>query len=62
MANTFAYVSPAIAVLLGWAILDENINFRIIITTIIILIGVIIIVNRDKFPTKNRRGNNLKEN
>jgi len=62
LANTFAYVSPAIAVLLGWAILDENINFRIIITTIIILIGVIIIVNRDKFPTKNRRGNNLKEN
>ncbi|MGD1837799.1 MAG: EamA family transporter [Nitrososphaeraceae archaeon] len=57
LANTFAYVSPTIAIFLGWAILDENINFRMIIATIIILVGVIIIVNRDKISTKNKRIN-----
>ena len=54
LANTFAYVAPAIAIVLGWAILDENINFRIIIATIIILIGVIIIGNKDKIHRNDR--------
>ena len=62
LANTFAYVSPTIAIFLGWAILDENINFRIILATIIILIGVIIIVNRDKILKSDRRINKHNEN
>jgi drug/metabolite transporter (DMT)-like permease len=48
LANTFAYVSPVIAVFLGWIILDENINIRIIIATIVIIVGVILIVNKNK--------------
>lgn len=44
LANTFAYVSPVIAVFLGWIILDENINLRIIVATIVIIVGVILIV------------------
>ena len=52
LANTYAYVAPAIAVFLGWAILDENINFRMIIAAIIILIGVIIIANKDKIRSR----------
>jgi drug/metabolite transporter (DMT)-like permease len=48
LANTFAYVSPVIAVFLGWIILDENINFRIIVATIVIIVGVILIVNKNK--------------
>ena len=62
LANTFAYVSPTIAIFLGWAILDENINFRIIIATIIILLGVIIIANRDKILKSDRRINKHNEN
>ena len=48
LANTFAYVSPVIAVFLGWIILDENINIRIIVATIVIIVGVILIVNKNK--------------
>jgi drug/metabolite transporter (DMT)-like permease len=52
LANTFAYVSPVIAVFLGWIILDENINIRIIVATIII-VGVILIVNKNKIVLRN---------
>ncbi len=48
LANTFAYVSPVIAVFLAWIILDENINLRIIVATIVIIVGVILIVNKNK--------------
>jgi drug/metabolite transporter (DMT)-like permease len=48
LANAFTYVSPVIAVFLGWIILDENINLRIIIATIVIIVGVVLIVNKNK--------------
>jgi drug/metabolite transporter (DMT)-like permease len=53
LANTFAYVSPVIAVFLGWIILDENINIRIIVATIVIIVGVILIVNKNKIVSRN---------
>jgi drug/metabolite transporter (DMT)-like permease len=55
LANTFAYVSPVIAVFLGWIILDENINLRIIVATIVIIIGVIIIVNKNKIVLTKKK-------
>jgi drug/metabolite transporter (DMT)-like permease len=58
LANTFAYVSPVIAVFLGWIILDENINLRIIVATIVIIVGVIIIVNKNKISLTEKRNNN----
>ena len=39
IANTFAYIAPIVAVLLGWAILDEPVTYLTIIATIVILIG-----------------------
>jgi drug/metabolite transporter (DMT)-like permease len=51
LANTFAYVSPVIAVLLGWAILHEKITAITIIAMIIILIGVALMVTK-----KNKTG------
>jgi drug/metabolite transporter (DMT)-like permease len=53
LANTFAYVSPIIAVFLGWIILHENINIRIIVATIVIIVGVILIVNKNKIVLRN---------
>ena len=53
LANTFAYVSPVIAVFLGWIILDENINIRIIVATIVIIVGVILIVNKNNIVLRN---------
>ena len=54
LANTFAYVSPVIAVFLGWIILHEYINTRIIIATIVIILGVILIVNKNKIAEKRK--------
>jgi drug/metabolite transporter (DMT)-like permease len=44
IANTFAYIAPIAAVILGWAILDESVTYLTIIATIVILIGVALIV------------------
>ena len=48
LANTFAYVSPVVAVILGWAILNEAITPQIIIATVIIMTGVVLIANKGK--------------
>jgi drug/metabolite transporter (DMT)-like permease len=48
LANTFAYVSPVIAVLLGWAILHEKITAITIIAMIVILAGVALMVTKKK--------------
>jgi len=41
--GTYAYVNPAIAVLLGWWILDERLGRDQIIGTCIILVGVLLV-------------------
>jgi drug/metabolite transporter (DMT)-like permease len=51
LANTFAYVSPVIAVLLGWIVLHEKITAITVIAMIIILIGVALMVTK-KTTTK----------
>lgn len=48
LANTFAYVSPVIAVLLGWAILKEHLTITTIVAMIVILIGVALMVTKKK--------------
>ena len=48
LANTFAYVSPVVAVILGWVILNEVITPQIMIATVIIMIGVVLIANKGK--------------
>ncbi len=39
--GTYAYVNPAIAVLLGWWLLDEHLNLTQVLGTVIILAGVL---------------------
>jgi drug/metabolite transporter (DMT)-like permease len=46
---------PVIAVFLGWIILDENINLRIIVATIVIIVGVILIVNKNKIALTKKK-------
>lgn len=52
LANTFAYVSPVIAVILGWAILKENLTITTIIAMIVILFGVALMVTKKKNKTQ----------
>jgi drug/metabolite transporter (DMT)-like permease len=46
LANTFAYVSPVIAVLLGWVILKEDLTIMTIIAMVVILFGVAIMATK----------------
>lgn len=48
LANTFAYVSPVIAVILGWAILKESITTLTIVAMVVILLGVALMVTTPK--------------
>jgi drug/metabolite transporter (DMT)-like permease len=52
LANTFAYVSPVIAVILGWLLLHESITSTMIIAMVVILIGVALMVTT---PRKGKR-------
>ena len=61
LANTFAYVSPVIAVLLGWAILHESLTITTIIAMVIILLGVALMVTKKKVPKKPSQ-NDIKHN
>jgi len=52
LANTFAYVSPVIAVILGWAILHETITLIMAIAMAVILLGVALMVTKPKTHKK----------
>jgi len=46
MLSTYAYVNPAIAVLLGWAIAGEALGIRVVLATVVIVGGVILVSSR----------------
>ena len=50
--STYAYVNPIVAVILGWAILDEPLTSRIVLSATII-IGAVAIITTEK--TRSRR-------
>ncbi len=63
--STYAYVNPAIAVFLGWALLGEQVTGRMFLGMLVIVVGVIIITLQKRpqepgrLPTRNavRSGN-----
>ncbi|CAN5876655.1 hypothetical protein BH23THE1_BH23THE1_29340 [soil metagenome] len=55
LANTFAYVSPVIAVLLGWAVLHENLSLITVVAMVVILAGVALMVTKKKDPGKSKQ-------
>lgn len=48
-ASTYAYVNPVIAVFLGWAVAGEELNIRIFISMIIIVLAVFFIISKKNF-------------
>jgi drug/metabolite transporter (DMT)-like permease len=50
--GTFAYVNPAIATVLGWAVLGERLNHAQIAGTLIVLVGVALVT----LPSQRPRG------
>jgi drug/metabolite transporter (DMT)-like permease len=55
LANTFAYVSPVIAVLLGWAVLHEHLSVITVVAMVVILAGVALMVTKKKDPGKSKQ-------
>jgi drug/metabolite transporter (DMT)-like permease len=43
LVSTYAYINPVIALFLGWIILDEKLNFQIVIAAVVIIAGVFIV-------------------
>jgi drug/metabolite transporter (DMT)-like permease len=56
-AGTYAYVNPLLAVLLGWAILGEAITPRMVIATLVILVGVALV--NVEWPRRRERATAL---
>jgi drug/metabolite transporter (DMT)-like permease len=48
LIGTYAYVNPAVAVLLGWLILDERITWQILLGGAVIIIGVALVVTAER--------------
>ncbi len=41
--STYAYVNPVIAVLLGWLVLDERLDWNVALATAVILFGIVLV-------------------
>lgn len=53
--STYAYINPVIALVLGWLVLSEKLNYSIIIGAIIILIGVYTVKKGSDSRTKMKK-------
>jgi drug/metabolite transporter (DMT)-like permease len=45
LVSTYAYVNPAVAVLLGWLMADEQLTTRTVAAAAVIVVGVALIVS-----------------
>jgi drug/metabolite transporter (DMT)-like permease len=55
IATTFSYVNPLVAMALGWLLFSEEVTWRMVIATIVIVAGVCLIVStKSEAPAKNR--------
>ncbi|OGV01868.1 MAG: multidrug DMT transporter permease [Ignavibacteria bacterium RIFOXYB2_FULL_36_7] len=46
--STYAYINPVIALFLGWLVLDERLDFIILISAVIIIAGVLLVKQGSK--------------
>ena len=53
--STYAYVNPVIAVLLGWAILSEELSPSIVVGTVVIVASVAIVVRQESLSRGSER-------
>ncbi|MDX6281228.1 MAG: hypothetical protein QOH03_2299, partial [Kribbellaceae bacterium] len=51
LIGTYAYVNPAVAVLLGWLILSEPVTAEIMIGGVIVVVGVALVVSAERRRT-----------
>ena len=49
-ASTYAYVNPIVAVLLGWLLVSEPMNSRVVAAAAVIVAGAVIVVRSHTAP------------
>ena len=52
LVTTYAYVNPLVAVLLGAVLLGERFTLRTAVATVVIVVGVALIVSRQRHPAR----------
>ncbi|MBT8395507.1 MAG: EamA family transporter [Gemmatimonadetes bacterium] len=62
VASTYAYVNPAVALLLGWAVVGEPMSLRIGLAAFVILSAVIVITTQRTRGAPPRKGARWKKN
>ncbi|TWD80360.1 drug/metabolite transporter (DMT)-like permease [Kribbella amoyensis] len=50
LIGTYAYVNPAVAVFLGWLILDEHVTAKILLGGAVVVLGVALVVSAERRP------------
>lgn len=60
LVSTYCYVNPVIALFLGWAILNEELNVRIIFASGLIILGIVLIKLGERKAKKIRMNLNVK--
>jgi drug/metabolite transporter (DMT)-like permease len=53
---TYAYVNPVVAILLGWAILSEELTTSILVGSIVIVVSVAFVIRREARPVEEPKG------
>ncbi len=60
-AGTYAYVNPPVAVLLGSLVLDEPFSIQVILSTLIILLGVLLVQTSKPLPTQKQQNETMEQ-
>jgi drug/metabolite transporter (DMT)-like permease len=55
IVSTYAYVNPAVAVLLGWLVAGEQITGRTLAAAAVIIAGVALIVSGPRLAARRQR-------
>lgn len=58
LVSTYSYINPVIAVVLGWLVLGEQLGWRVITATLVILCGVMLVKRGRGRPGRKRTGQN----
>lgn len=61
LVSTYAYVNPAVAMVLGWMLLSEPMDWQLLAGAVLILIGVLLVVRGETSTTDQRASEPVSE-
>ncbi|MCE7004287.1 EamA family transporter [Kibdelosporangium philippinense] len=61
LATTYAYVNPAVALFLGWLVLDEPLPATTIVGSVFVILSVVVVTTADRRSSDYQKGEHCKE-